>query len=139
LVSCLQGQKNLEDKIVVLDKIDSKKENTSDAIGISKEEIRSCVAKIRAEHSTPRTLLEKLGLMEDEISQAVDELIASDRFMMSKAIATIWKKKSREQITLIEYVGTSMLIWTMINTLEEQGLLKKVSTPQDRGKDYYIA
>jgi len=134
----------LEEKTIVLDQINYQKENPSEAIGVSEEEIEKCKRKLLTNHKGPRDLLEKLGLSEDELCQAINELLATDRVVITKSptkvIANLWKKRSRKEITLVEYVGTSILIAEALIELQKKGEIemKIVVGSGGRNKTIYV-
>ena len=111
----------MEEKNIVLNKIDHNQEMFHKAIGVGQEEVVNCVKQIGARHRILRTLLEELRLSTDEILQTTKEMTANN-LQMSKAIANLWKKRDRKQITLRECVGTNILLWKMIKELRKEDI-----------------
>jgi len=109
----------LEEKNIVLNEIDHNQEMLYEAIGASKEEVANCLKQIGARHRIHGTLLEELSLSKDEILQTTKEMKAN-KLKPSKAIANLWKKRGRKQITLRECVGTRVLLWSMKRELNKE-------------------
>lgn len=137
-------EKPLEEKIIILDKIDYTKGNAPEAIGIPEEEIENCKKKLRADYKFPRALLDRLGLTDDELCQAVDELLAADKVVITKSptkiIANLWKRKGKKEITLTEFVGSQILIAEALVVLQEKGEIdiKIVVGSKERNSTIYV-
>ncbi len=111
----------MEEKNIVLNEIDHNQEMLYKAIGVGQEEIANCIKQMGARHRILRTLLEELSLSTDEILQTTKEITA-DNPQISKAIANLWKKRNRKQITLRECIGTSILLWRMKMELNKKDI-----------------
>ena len=97
------------ERIIKLDEINLTEKRPDEALGISDEEIKSCMKQINAEHKTYGGILIELSLNKSEVKQVLKQPSVGNKVSISSAVVLLWQKKNRKIITLRDYVGTAMI------------------------------